>query len=286
MSLTQIFDRPLRGREFFEEGIRDNLDLGRPDRVQLLFERRITKATPGQFRTRVIPDGVGPSLHLEYKQWDGKQYFKQGRGLRTESTFRNPNDCGVNQRLANLPYRQQLGRPIHRRLLEVERVRHHGGLAADSLQRVVPLTETEKGEKAPGLRFGQPRVMALRVALTMFQHLIDGFQNRDLRTHVATLPGVGRQGYSTTQMTYDLRRLLRKGLIFRPEGTNRYFLTPYGGKGSRLCARLEARVFRPARTAFGNQVTGWPPPLRAALRKVHAELDALIRQAVPVNQAA
>jgi hypothetical protein len=33
VSLTQIFDRPLRGREFFEEIIRDNLDLGRPDRV-------------------------------------------------------------------------------------------------------------------------------------------------------------------------------------------------------------------------------------------------------------
>src|SRR5450755_5185857 len=36
--LTQIFDRPLRGREFVEEIIRDNLDLGRPDRVQLIFD--------------------------------------------------------------------------------------------------------------------------------------------------------------------------------------------------------------------------------------------------------
>ena len=36
VSLTQIFDRPLRGREFFEEIIRDNLDLGRPDRPGLL----------------------------------------------------------------------------------------------------------------------------------------------------------------------------------------------------------------------------------------------------------
>jgi hypothetical protein len=42
-SLTQIFDRPLRGREFFEEIIRDNLDLGRPDRVQLVFDRVVTK---------------------------------------------------------------------------------------------------------------------------------------------------------------------------------------------------------------------------------------------------
>jgi hypothetical protein len=80
VSLTQIFDRPLRGREFFEEIIRDNLDLGRPDRVQLIFDRVVTKKTPGRFRTRVIQDGVHPSLHIEYKNFDLKQYFKEGIG--------------------------------------------------------------------------------------------------------------------------------------------------------------------------------------------------------------
>jgi hypothetical protein len=54
------------------------LDLGRPDRVQLVFDRVMTKKTPGQFRTRVIQDGVHPSLHIEYKNCDLKQYFKEG----------------------------------------------------------------------------------------------------------------------------------------------------------------------------------------------------------------
>ena len=67
-SLTQVFTRPLKGREFFEEVIRESIDLGRPDRMQLLFDRRITKATPGQFRTRVIQEGVQPSLHVEYEK--------------------------------------------------------------------------------------------------------------------------------------------------------------------------------------------------------------------------
>jgi hypothetical protein len=58
VSLTQIFDRRLQGREFFEEIIRDNLDLGRPDRVQQIFDRLVTKKTPGAFRTGVIQDGV------------------------------------------------------------------------------------------------------------------------------------------------------------------------------------------------------------------------------------
>src|SRR5260370_459394 len=70
VSLTQIFDRPLRGREFFEEIIRDNLDLGRPDRGQLVFDRVVTKKTPGEFRTRVLQDGVHPHLHLNYTNSD------------------------------------------------------------------------------------------------------------------------------------------------------------------------------------------------------------------------
>src|SRR5580704_13947306 len=185
VSLTQIFDRPLRGREFFEEIIRDNLDLGRPDRVQLIFGRKVTKRTPGEFRTRVIQDGVHPSLHIAYKNFDLKQYFKEGRGCRTEGTFRNTGDFGANKGLINLPYLQKIGRQINRRLLEVERVSHNSGLSGDSVQRVVQPAVTEDGQKAPGLKFGQPRVMPLLLAPALFQHLIDGFRNRDLRQQVA-----------------------------------------------------------------------------------------------------
>jgi hypothetical protein len=109
--------------------------------------------------------------------------------------------------------------------------------------------------------------MALWVALTMFQHLINGFHNRDLRQHVANLLGVDLNSYSANQMTYDLRRLLRKGIVFRAEGTNRYFLTPYGWKMARLFARLESRVFRPATAAASPACRGQQP--RRAIRLAH-----------------
>ena len=285
VSLTQIFDRPLRGREFFEEIIRDNLDLGRPDRVPLIFDRVVTKKTPGQFRTRVIQDGVHPSLHIQYKNFDLKQYFKEGRGCRTEGTFRNPNDLGVNKGLSNLPYLQKIGREINRRLLEVERVSHNSGLSGDSIQRVVQPTVTTDGEKAPALKFGQPRVMALLVALTLFQHLIDGFHNRDLRGHVADLLGVTSDPYTASHMTYDLRRWRLKGLIFRPPKTHRYFLTPHGRKIARLFTRLEARVFRPAIAMFTSNDAVLPFPLRASLHRVDAQLDHLVYQAFPQTKA-
>jgi hypothetical protein len=286
VSLTQIFDRPLRGREFFEEIIRDNLDLGRPDRVQLIFDRVVTKKTPGQFRTRVIQDGVHPSLHISYKNFDLKQYFKEGRGCRTEGTFRNPNDFGINKGLANLPYLQKIGRQINRRLLEVERVSHNSGLSGDSIQRVVQPAVTEDGKKAPGLKFGQPRVMALLLALTMFHHLIDGFRNHHLRQQVADLLGLTLAEYTPHQMTYDLRRLRLKGLIYRPPKTNRYFVTPYGWKVARLFSRLEARVFRPAMAMFTANDAVLPFPLRQALDRTDAQLDLLIYEAFPPQKAA
>lgn len=69
------------------------------------------------------------------------------------------------------------------------------------------------------------------MALTLFQHLIDGFHNRDLRNMVADLLNVTTEQYTASQMTYDLRRLRLKGLIFRPPRTNRYFVTPYWLEG-------------------------------------------------------
>ena len=155
---------------------------------------------------------------------------------------------------------------------------HNCGLSADSIQRVVQPTVNEDGQKAPGFRFGDPRVMALPLALTLFQHLVDGFHNRDLRQHVAGLLGSGLEGYSVSQMTYDLRRLRRKGLIYRRVGTRRYFATPYGWK--------VARVFRPAMVVFGEDRNGLPPTLSAALERVDHQLDALIDNAVPDRKAA
>jgi hypothetical protein len=174
VSLTQIFDRPLRGREFFEEVIRDNLDLGRPDRVQLIFDRVVTKKTPGQFRTRVIQDGVHPSLHINYKDFDLKQYFSStsekdaAAALKARSGTRRISASTKDWPTCLLA---KIGRRINRRLLEVKRVSQNSGLSGDSIQRVLQPTVTEDGKKSPGLKFGQPRVIALFLALTLFHQL-------------------------------------------------------------------------------------------------------------------
>src|SRR6266436_5516502 len=99
------------------------------------------------------------------------------------------------------------------------------------------------------------------------------------------LLGVTSEQYTSSQMTYDLRRLRLKGLIFRPPKSNRYFVTPYGWKVARLFSRLEARVFRPAMAMFTSNDAVLPFPLRQALDRVDTQLDLLIYDAFPLERA-
>ena len=88
-ALTQVFDRPVQGRVFFEEAMRENLDLGRPDHVQLIFDRRVTKRTPTRHRTRVITDGVIPSPHV-----DCRHSRIRSRRVASDATTRRAAHCG------------------------------------------------------------------------------------------------------------------------------------------------------------------------------------------------
>ena len=277
VSLTQVFARPVQGRHFFEAVIRENLDLGRPDRVGLLFPHRITRTTPPPawgYRTRVITDGVEPSLHIEYKSSHVKQYFKDQRALRTETTINNPNDFYVNKAVPHLSHLRDLGDQVNRKLLEVERVSHQCVLSQDALDRLQQPT-VERGQRVSALRFGDPRVMALCQAITAFTHLPHGFRNRDLRSPVAALRG---RPYSPAQMTYDLRRLRLKGLIHRIPTTHRYTATSYGLKVAFFYAKLYLRILRPEWTALLPADDQLPRPLQTALdaldvqiRKIHEE---------------
>jgi hypothetical protein len=278
VSLTQVFARPVQGRHFFEAVIRENLDLGRPDRVGLLFPLRLTRRTPAPsfgYRTRVITEGVEPSLHVEYKASHVKQYFKEQHALRTETTINNPKDFYVAKAVSNLTHLRDLGDQVNRKLLEAERVSHQCVLTQHALDRLQRPT-VEAGQRTSALRFGDPRVMALFQAITAFTHLPRGFRNRDLRPHVEALLG---HPYSASQMTYDLRRLRLKGLIHRIPKTHRYTATSYGLKVAFFCAKVYLRILRPEWAALLPAEDHLPRPLRAALDHLDAEIHKLHREA-------
>jgi len=242
-SLTQVLDRPETGRVLFEEIIRENLDVGRPDQVQLIFARRVTRRTPGRFRTRVISSDVVPSLHLDYKTSRIKQYHKEGRALRTETTINDTRDFQIGRRLGNLPALREIGFNANRRLLDVQRLSRDCRIGGEAFLGLCRPRVVER-QRTSALRFDDQRAQALLAALVIFRLLPNGFTNRDLRHHVAPLLGLGPGTITPGRMTYDLRRLRLHGLIERIPGTHRYRVTDLGLRSALFFTRAYARIVR------------------------------------------
>src|SRR3954449_7726325 len=277
-SLTQVLDRPVTGRVFFEEVIRENLDLGRPSQVQLIFDRKISRRTPGRFRTRVITDGVVPSLHVDYKKTRIKQYHKQGRALRTETTINDTCDFGVGKSLKNLPALRQIGFQANRRLLDVQKISHDCSIGEDALNLILRPIEVE-GQRAAALRFGDPRVQALLAVLVVFSFQLRGFTNLEMRTLIAQLLGLDPANYSLGRMTYDLRRLRLHGIIERIPHSHRYQLTRTGLRIALFFSRTYARLLRPKLAQImPAQAPPTSTPLRVAFDRLAAQIDACCHQ--------
>jgi hypothetical protein len=277
-SLTQVLDQPVFGRIFFEQIIRDNLDLGRPDRVQLVFGRRVTRKTPGRFRTRILTEGVIPTLYIDYKHTVVKQYHKEGRALRTETTINDARDFALGKGLKNLSALRKVGFTANRRLLDVERISHDCAVGEDLFRQVHhPLTVGS--QRAPALRFGDERVLALLSALVLFRLLPQGFAHRDLRPQVGALLG---RDLRPGQMTYDLRRLRLHGLIERRPQSHRYQVTALGFRVALFLTRSYSRLLRPGLATLGPQ----EPPASIPLRQAFNRVDLAIQQAWDAQQVA
>jgi hypothetical protein len=282
-SLTQMLDAPVTGRIFFDQLIRDNLDLGRPDRVSLIFGRKIVRkgkrATPGRFRTRVITEGVTPSLHVDYKNSKIKQYHKLGKALRTETTINDTKDFGVAKGLSHLPELKEIGFTASRRLLDVQRISHDPAEGAAALAALNNPVTTAAGTRTAGMRITDPRTQALLAAICVFRLLPHGFTNRDLRTHLAPLLGLTPEDMTSGQISYDLRRLRIHGLIQRIPHSFRYQVTTAGIRQALFLTRLTQRLLIPGLADLTDPSPPAPSRLRAAARAYDAAIDALTRQA-------
>lgn len=286
VSRTQIFRDPAQGRALVESLIRDNLDLGRPDRVSLLFERRVTKATPSEFYTRVDQYGVLPCIRIKYKHSVLKQYFKEGRGLRTELMINNMADFGFNKGLPNFADLVAFGDACNDRLLAQLQLSQDCFVPLDEVRQVGQPTRLDNGQRASALRFGDQRVMALMAALARHAHIISEMTNKSLRQTVAQLLGVEPADYSSAKMSYDLRRLRLKGLIERLPHSHAYRLTDFGAKMAIFFTKLQQRVLIPGLVALLPDLL-YPPPLAQALSAVSDQIQALIDAALlSANQVA
>ena len=265
VSRTLVFDDPRRARSFFESLVADNVGIGRPEQVSMVFARQVRKTTKEPFCGRIFSAGTEVKMDFAYKHSRVKQYLKEGRALRIETVINKPWDLTIRSRLEHLPELVAKARHVNDRLLMIERAGQGCAIGSALFERIHQ-PYIREGQRTGAFRFGDSRAMALAGALCCVVHAVTGFTNNSLRGLVAGLLG---SDYSRNQMTYDLRRLRLHGLIVRVPHTNTYTLTPEGLRVSVFYTKLHGRLLGPLLEAD-------KPPASAEIRRALAVIENTI----------
>ncbi len=276
VSRTLVLTQPRYARGFFEALVTDNLDLGRPDTIEIIFDRQVRggqRGTGGEFKTKVVTRGTEVTVNAFYKHSRIKQYLKDGRALRLETVINAPNDLGCQRRLHNLDELQTKARAVNARVLQAERVGQGCVLANPVFERIAHPSVTAEGRRATAMRFGDSRVQALAGALCVTVGAVTGITNRSLR---ALMTGLLGTTYGIAQASYDLARLRRNGLIIRRPHSNTYDLTADGLRFAVFYTKVHDRVLTPLFAADQPQA---PPELRATLRTLDQHIDQQLAHA-------
>jgi len=267
VSRTIVFTQPRYARAFFDALVTDNLDLGRPDTIEIIFDRQVRADTVSEFKTKVVSRGTEVTVNAFYKHSRIKQYLKDGRALRIETVVNAPGDLGCQRRLHNLDELQARARAVNARVLQTERAGQACALANPVFERIAHPSVDAGGRRATAMRFGDSRVQALAGALAVTLCAVTGITNRSLR---ALMTGLLGTPYGMTQASYDLARLRRNGLITRRPHANTYDLTTDGLAFAIFYTKVHDRVLAPLFTAGQPQS---PPQLRAALNAIEHHID-------------
>jgi len=273
VSRTLVFDDPRRARGFFEALVQDNIGIGRPEEVRAVFiPTRRGARTSLPSATRVFSPGTDVHVDFSYKHSRVKQYLKEGRALRIETVINKPSDIGVLARLEHLPELIGKARGVNDRLLMIERAGQGCAIGSALFERIHQ-PYIREGQRTGAFRFGDQRAMALAGSLCLVVHAVTGFTNKSLRGQVAGLLG---KNYSSSQMSYDLRRLRLHGLIERVPHSNTYVTTPEGIRVAVFYTKLHSRLLAPLLDADKPPA---PIELRRALGTVERVLGEYVAHA-------
>ena len=280
-SRTLVFDDDVHARAFFEALLCENMDLGRPENVELLFRRGQRLGASHPAAGRRLQDQDRPVLRPGHPQrvlqeLPAEAVPERRRRAAHRDRHQRPRRTCAATAAANLPELQDKARAINARLLETETVGQGTALVSPVIERITRPTLTGEGRKAPALRFGDLRVQALAGAIAAMLFTVTGITNKTLR---GLMTGLLHRPYSMNQASYDLSRLARNGLIPRVPGRNRYTLTRDGLLFAHFYTKVYDHVLRPL---MAPDRPNAPPELAAALATLdQLTADHIARARVP-----
>ena len=272
-----------------------NRTIGQPNKITVIFGRRISKYHRGKLQTEIEDMNLpNPVIRSHYGNGFIKQYVRDHLILRTEAASNNVHDYGVNKSVQNLPALRKTLSAINDNYLNVQQDILETFIDRGQLRRLAEPTITSTGTRIPGLRLDHPRQLALMHALVRFAHVAAGnsFTTGEIHPHVIKALGCSPDRYNPASLRYDLSKLRAKGLVAKLPNSRRYQLLPQGYSICLVFLKLFERVYAPLTAGLLSAVSADArvahqrrSQLDRLYHRVVDDLDALV-QAVGLKTAA
>lgn len=254
-----IFQRRAALDRLGERLLDANRTIGQPDKITIIFGRRVTKQYRGKLQT-VIEDMnlPNPVIRSHYGNGFVKQYVRDHLLLRTEPASNNVNDYGSKKAVENLPQ-------VRKKMSEV--IDNYHNVQQDILETFVDRGQLRKlaeptvlpnGKRIPGLKLDHPRQLAVMHALVRFSNIAAGntFITAEIHAHAIQALETTEKQYSLASLRYDLSKLRAKGLVEKVPRSRRYRLKREGYAICLVFLKLFERIYAPLTAGLLSPVAG------------------------------
>ena len=256
-----------------------NRNIGQPNKITVIFGRKITKHYPGKLQTEIedmhLPN---PVIRSHYGNGFVKQYVRDHLILRTQAASNNVNDYGGKKAVENLPVLQKALSAINDNYLNVQQDILETFVDRGQLRKLAEPTFTPTGKRIAGLKLDHPRQLALMQALVRFAHIAAGNTFTTAEMHPAVIEALGGapEHYTLASLRYDLSKLRAKGLVAKLPNSRRYQLLPQGYSICLVFLKLFERIYAPL-------TAGLLSPIKADARlesQRRSQLDRLYQRVI------
>ena len=259
---------PRAGRSFFEQLIRDHLDVGRPRQVALDLRPADQPPHPGHVPHPGDHPRCRPADQLLLPLQSGSSSISRSTGpcapRPSSATPATSASAGVSI-AENWKALRAVGEAANQRLCDAQAADARPAPDVATFTQVTRPSTPPMANTPPGSASGTARDGGACPPSSASPTC------SPVSTTPAPGPAVGRPAgppYTSRQATYDLRRLKRKGLIVRLPHTHRYQLTPLGRRVAVLFTKIYGRVLAPGLVVLDPHLPlrpGRPKPPRHRL---------------------
>jgi hypothetical protein len=226
-----------------------NRTIGRPDKLTVIYGRRITRHYQGKLQTEIEDLHLGnPVMRSYYKNGFAKHYVRDHDVLRIEAATNNVyKDYGINKAIESLPALREKMQAITTRYQGVQQDILETFLDRGELRKLSQPTVLPSGKRIPGLKLDHPRQLAVMSSLLRFSHVAAGdtFTTSELQLGVSEALGAPVEKCTLGSIRYELWKLRAKGMVEKIPHSRRYRLSPNGYRICLVFLKLFDKIYAP-----------------------------------------